>query len=324
MNLFKKAVKLSKAFDVFTYGSYLVKTKFHEQRSIGSKMLEDFLLNNYPKYTFYKNDYKANKKAYDKNIKKGKKIYQVNAQIAKTLNISQEDNLLWFKTKNSEETMLYIYGSNFWNDISIFQLYFISNLATTLNINICVLLQGYAPNKSYDDIYYSIVATIAYSSIKFDYIFGDGSGAIFIYNLLNDKALKDIIFNIKKIVLFSPLVNLELDDSYTNKEDPVIDPYSISKAIKYLFKNDDQKIKTHNPFNFRMNNLPPTLIVAASKDSLYHDQEQFYHRLRFNDNNVEIWSYNHMIHCFNFYPLVETYELMKDLKKYIRYDYSKE
>ena len=322
---FKTIGKLNAAADILSYGTYVVNAKFVEQRSVTSKMLEDFLLKNYPKYKFFPGQIKANQKEYQKNLKKGDKPYRINEKIAQTLNITQHNNLLYFNNEGSQ-TMLYLYGNSFWNEISIFQLHFISTLAKTLDMRIIVPIQGIAPFKEYYNVYYDILSVLAYQELNIDYLGADGSGAIYIYNLLNDGALEDshMLKNIKKILLFSPMCNLELDDSIINKEDPIIDPYSISRQIRYFFKNNTEEIKKHNPFNFRMENLPDTLIIAATKDSLYKDQAAFYHRFKHTNNPVKLWTFNHMIHCFNFYPLVETQELLRDIKNYVLLDKDRE
>jgi len=315
---FKSIGRISSAFDAYNYATYAINAKFLEKRSITSKMLEDFMIANYPKYKFFPNNIKSNQKVYQANLKKGDKPYKINSTLGEKFDIVQEDNILYFN-KDAKVSMLYVYGSTFWNDISIFQLNYIHNLAQALNIQIVVPLQGFAPVKEYTNVYYDILSVLAYKKITFDYIAGDGSGAIFIMNLFNDTNIKEEGFldSIKNILLFSPLVNIQVDKLEGNKQDPITDPYTLDRQIRYFFKNREDDIKKYNPFNFRLSNLPKTLIVAADKDCLFKDQEQFYHRLKYYHNDVTFWKFDHMINCFNFYPLLESAQLMGDLKIYL-------
>lgn len=313
MKRVKKLLKFQGAFDAMGYGMYALRTKFWEQRSISSKLVEDFLAKNYPKYKFSKTNYKNNLKEYEKNYQKSAKEYIINPRLANMLQVEKNDEgYLLFKVENATESMLYFYGSGFWTDINPFQLYFLRALANILKINIIVPIIKSAPYYSYLDVERDLIRISELFKAEINYLSGDGTGATLLYNCLNTKHFAKE--KIKKIILFSPIVNLDLDTSVVNKEDPIIDPYSLSIQIEYFFSKDQQLIQRYNPMSFTLDNYPQTHIFAGTKDTLYNDILAFSNKQIEAKNDLTLHTYKQMIHLFNLFPIAETKEVFKTLE----------
>ncbi|WP_423363240.1 alpha/beta hydrolase [Mycoplasma sp. P36-A1] len=312
MKIINKALKLQGTLDMMGYGMYVLKAKYWEQRSLRSKMVEDFLNKNYPKYKFSRTNFKQNVKLYEKNYRKSAKTYILNNKIANILNIEKlEDNNYYLKcNKENAKTMLYVYGSGFWQEISNFQWYFLRTLADNLEVNIIVLNQKFAPYYDYYQVIEDLDNLYKDYKSKINYVAADGSGATLLYNLLNNQ---EDVSNIDKMILFSPIINLDFDTTIINKEDPVIDSYSLKVQTEYFFNKDYEKAMLHSPYHMKLKDMPDTIIISGGKDTLNKDIINFYNKQVYYKKDIELWNYDHMIHNFQFFPLSETKEVLNKL-----------
>ena len=215
--------------------------------------------------------------------------------------------------KTNKRTIFYIHGGGFISgDFAGFK-GFVSKLSHLTNYSVYFPQYRLAPEHSLEEMLTDCYEAYKYVSNLYEevIIMGDSAGGHLCFLLLN-KIYKTNILRPYKIILFSPLVDLNCNtNSYNNnkKIDPILDPIIIKEVIKMTPMKYIYNIKPNI-------NYPPILIFIGKNEIIVDDSINYVKKANKLGLKIEL-IIEDVFHSWQFFDIPESKKTFTNLLKFL-------
>lgn len=222
-----------------------------------------------------------------------------------------------FGDKNRKNTILYIHGGAFINEINYQHILYCYLLSKKLDAYVLAPVYPLTPLHKAEESYELILKL--YEKIETDnlILMGDSAGGGFVHSFcqyLNTTKFKQP----KKIISFSPWVDISMSNTpYNSEDDPILGEIGlkeIGKSWAGELNTLDYKV---SPLYGDNKNLPDTLIFAGENEIFYKDIEKYVENLRNDGVNVRFITGPGLYHIYPLFPIPEARKAFKEVKNEI-------
>ncbi len=220
-----------------------------------------------------------------------------------------ENEVLIFGEKSeSNDTVLYLHGGAYFNEITAFHLDFIDRMALETKAYVVVPLYPLAPNHTYEETYELL--DMIYPELRNEdrelTVMGDSAGgglalAYAEYLLKNDMEQPD------EIIVFSPWVDVSMsamDHTPYEASDPMLEVPGTVEAGKAWAGDTDTKNYMVSPLFGDVEGMAKTMIFVGTNEILYPDCTAMYEKLADAGVDAELIIGEGMNHIYPIYPIV--------------------
>lgn len=221
--------------------------------------------------------------------------------------------------EKSENTIIYIHGGAYVNEINWQHYLFCWKMSRKLNAYVLAPVYSLAPSgsamKAFEDItglYKHLFAN--YKNIT---LMGDSAGGGFVLSFC--QYLKTIsLTQPEHIITFSPWVDISMGNPpYDNEDDPILGETGLREIGKSWAGELDTKDYKVSPLFGDNDGLAPTLIFAGDNEIFYRDIAEYVEKLKKDNVNVKFITGKGMFHIYPLFPSPEARSAFKELKKEI-------
>lgn len=230
-----------------------------------------------------------------------------------------EMQIFTYGKKESENTILYIHGGAYINQINMQHHLFCFMLSRKLDAYVIAPVYPLAPNHKAIESFDVIVELYRHllENQKNITVMGDSAGGGFCLSLcqyLNNIKLPQP----KQIITFSPWVDISMTNTpYNNKDDPILGEIGLRKIGESWAGDLDTKDYKVSPLYGSNTNLGKTLIFAGTNEIFYKDIVKYTEKLKDNDIDVRLITGEGMFHIYPLFPISEARKAFKEIKKEI-------
>lgn len=265
---------------------------------------------------FTKPDYMDSKeKAYD--FLKNKSESKPPKGIFKSREIAQT-HVFTFGDENAKNTVLYIHGGAYVNEINYQHLLYCSLLSRKLDAFVLAPVYPLAPFSSATDAF-DAMAGLYTGLIQRDnlILMGDSAGGGFVHSFC--QYLKTVgLPQPKQIITFSPWVDVSMSNPpYDSENDPILGEEGLREIGKSWAGSLDTKDFRVSPLFGDNENLPETLIFAGTDEIFCKDIEIYVKHLKRDGINVKFIKGEGLFHIYPLFPIPEAKEALDKIKKEI-------
>ncbi|ADC46362.1 hydrolase alpha/beta fold family [Methanobrevibacter ruminantium M1] len=239
-----------------------------------------------------------------------------------------------YGNSQSKNLIVYIHGGAFINEIGFQHHFFCSYISKKLDAYVISPVYPLAPKHSCNETFNQI--TDLYKSLieenksngdnknnnynnsnnnKSIYLMGDSAGGGFVLSFC--QYLKTVnLPQPDKIVVYSPWVDISMDDSpYDNESDPILGEIGLREIGKSWAGELDTKDYRVSPLFGDNSGLAPILIFAGDNEIFYKDILKYYEKLKEDNVDARLVVGSGMFHIYPLFPSPEASEAFKELKK---------
>lgn len=223
-----------------------------------------------------------------------------------------------FGDENAKNTILYIHGGAYVNEINYQHLLYGLKLSRKLDAHVLLPVYPLAPlhkaMESFDlitDLYQSL------TSKNNLILMGDSAGGGFVLSFCQH--LKTInLPQPDKIITFSPWVDISMSNShYDSEKDPILGEIGLREIGKSWAGDLNTKDYLVSPIYGDNECLPRTLIFAGTNEIFYKDIEKYVDNLKRDDVDVKFIIGQGLFHIYPLFPSSEAKKAFKEIKKEI-------
>ena len=223
-----------------------------------------------------------------------------------------------FGDENAKNTILYIHGGAYVNEINYQHLLYCLKLSRKLDAHVLLPVYPLAPlhkaMESFDlitDLYQSL------TSKNNLILMGDSAGGGFVLSFCQH--LKTInLPQPDKIITFSPWVDISMSNShYDSEKDPILGEIGLREIGKSWAGDLNTKDYLVSPIYGDNECLPRTLIFAGTNEIFYKDIEKYVDNLKRDDVDVKFIIGQGLFHIYPLFPSSEAKKAFKEIKKEI-------
>lgn len=268
-------------------------------------------------------------KIYEKILKFTKPDYMDSQEAVDEFLASKEDNdpssifksfdfngmeVFHFGNKeSSQRTIIFIHGGAYVGEINYQHFFFCYLLARKLNAYVLAPVYPLAPKHSCNETLDLI--TDLYNEYSNDNIIlmGDSAGGGFVLSFcqhLNRVNLSQP----DNVVVFSPWVDVSMDNDYDSKSDPILGEVGLRQIGKSWAGDLDTKNYKVSPLYGDNTNLPRTLIFVGDNEIFYKDVLKYAENLERDNVDYRLIVGEGLFHIYPLFPMPETRTAFKEIK----------
>ena len=223
-----------------------------------------------------------------------------------------------FGDENAENTILYIHGGAYVNEINYQHLLYCLKLSRKLDAHVLLPVYPLAPlhkaMESFDritDLYQSL------TSKNNLILMGDSAGGGFVLSFCQH--LKTInLPQPDKIITFSPWVDISMSNPpYDSENDPILGEVGLREIGKSWAGDLNTKDYRVSPIYGDNDGLPRTLIFAGTNEIFCKDIEKYVGNLKKDGVDVRFIIGEGLFHIYPLFPSSEAKKAFKEIKKEI-------
>ena len=223
-----------------------------------------------------------------------------------------------FGDENAKNTILYIHGGAYVNEINYQHLLYGLKLSRKLDAHVLLPVYPLAPlhkaMESFDlitDLYQSL------TSKNNLILMGDSAGGGFVLSFC--QYLKTISLpQPDKIITFSPWVDISMSNPpYDSENDPILGEIGLREIGKSWAGDLNTKDYLVSPIYGDNEGLPRTLIFAGTNEIFCKDIEKYVDNLKKDDVDVKFIIGQGLFHIYPLFPSSEAKKAFKEIKKEI-------
>lgn len=223
-----------------------------------------------------------------------------------------------FGDENAENTILYIHGGAYINEINYQHLLYCLKLSRKLDAHVLLPVYPLAPlHKAMEsfglitDLYQSL------TSKNNLILMGDSAGGGFVLSFCQH--LKTInLPQPDKIITFSPWVDISMSNPpYDSEKDPILGEVGLREIGKSWAGDLNTKDYRVSPIYGDNEGLPRTLIFAGTNEIFYRDIEKYVDNLKKENVDVKFITGPGLFHIYPLFPSPEAKKAFKEIKKEI-------
>lgn len=281
-------------------------------KSFFAKIEEKILMNTKPEYMDSKD--KIDEFIRDKSISQDK----IPNGIFKSRNFNGMD-VFTFGDENTSNTILYIHGGAYINEINYQHLLYCFKLSRKLDVNVILPVYLLAPNHKSIECFDAI--EVLYKDLltrhKNVTLMGDSAGGGFVLSFC--QYLKSInLPQPDRIIAFSPWVDVSMDNApYDSESDPILGEIGLKEIGKSWAGDWDVKDYRVSPLYGDNVGLPQVLIFAGTNEIFYKDIEMYVENLKNDGVDVRFITGEGLFHIYPLFPSPEAKKAFKEIKKEI-------
>lgn len=228
-----------------------------------------------------------------------------------------DSQIYTFGDKNAENTILFIHGGAYINEINYQHLLYCLKLSRKLNAHVIAPVYPLAPNHEAMETY--PIITKIYERLNHENVIlmGDSAGGGFILSFA--QYLKSVnLPQPRKIIAFSPWVDISMTNvPYDSKSDPILGEIGLKEIGKSWAGNLDTKDFRVSPLYGDVTGQAPTLIFAGTNEIFCKDIELYAEKLKMSNVDVKFIKGNGMFHIYPLFPSPEAKNALKEIRKEI-------
>ena len=223
-----------------------------------------------------------------------------------------------FGEENAENTILYIHGGAYVNEINYQHLIYCFLLSRKLNAHVLAPVYPLAPSSKAIQTY-EVVTEFYETLISRNnlILMGDSAGGGFVHSFC--QYLKTIdLPQPDRIITFSPWVDISMSNlPYDSENDPILGEIGLKEIGKSWAGNLDTQDYRVSPIFGNNEGLPDTLIFAGENEIFCKDIKKYVENLKNDDVNVKLIIGNGLFHIYPLFPIPEALSAFKEIKKEI-------
>lgn len=223
-----------------------------------------------------------------------------------------------FGDKSAKNTILYIHGGAYVNEINYQHFLYCRLLSRKLDAYVLAPVFPLAPKHKAKQTYIAI--TELYNELIQGnnlILMGDSAGGGFVHSFC--QYLKTIdLPQPNKIITFSPWVDISMSNPpYDSKDDPILGEIGLKEIGKSWSGELDTQDYRVSPLFGDNTNLPDTLIFAGENEIFYKDIKKYVENLKTDGVNVKFVVGNGLFHIYPLFPMPEAKRAFKEIKEEI-------
>jgi acetyl esterase/lipase len=223
-----------------------------------------------------------------------------------------------FGDEKAKNTILFMHGGAFINEINYQHLLYCLLLSRKLNAFVLAPVYPLAPKHNAIETF-DIVTELYKELIEREnlILMGDSAGGGFIHSFC--QYLKTInLPQPKQVITFSPWVDISMSNApYDSKDDPILGEIGLREIGKSWAGNLDTKDYKVSPLFGDNANLSKTLIFAGTNEIFYKDIKKYVENLKRDGVDVKLITGNGLFHIYPMFPIPEARGAFKEIKKEI-------
>ena len=223
-----------------------------------------------------------------------------------------------FGSENAGNTILFMHGGAFINEINYQHLLYCLLLSRKLDAFVLAPVYPLAPKHNAAETF-DMMSEFYKRLIEREnlILMGDSAGGGFIHSFC--QYIKTInLPQPKKIITFSPWVDISMSNApYDSEDDPILGEVGLRQIGKSWAGNLDTKDFRVSPLFGDNTNLPRTLIFAGTNEIFYEDIEKYVENLKKDGVDVKFITGEGLFHIYPMFPIPEAKEAFKEIKKEI-------
>lgn len=265
---------------------------------------------------FTKPDYMDSKEKVD-DFLKNKSDDKASKGIFKSFDFKGMD-VFTFGDENAKNTVLYIHGGAYVNQINYQHFLFCFLLSRKLDAYVLAPVYPLAPASSAKQSYELIIELYKRLIQRNNLILmGDSAGGGFVHSFCQYLKTVDLP-QPNKIVTFSPWVDVSMSNPpYDSENDPILGEIGLKEIGKSWAGEWDTRDYRVSPLFGDNENLPDTLIFAGEDEIFYSDITKYVESLEGDGVNVRLVTGKGLFHIYPLFPMPETLITLKEIKKEI-------
>ena len=272
--------------------------------SVIAKIYEKILM-------FTKPDYMDSQEAVDEFL--ASKEDKDPSSIFKSFDFNGMEVFHFGNKESSQRTIIFIHGGAYVGEINYQHFFFCYLLARKLNAYVLAPVYPLAPKHSCNETFDLI--TDLYNEYSNDNIIlvGDSAGGGFVLSFcqhLNRVNLSQP----DNVVVFSPWVDVSMDNVYDSKSDPILGEVGLRQIGKSWAGDLDTKNYKVSPLYGDNTNLPRTLIFVGDNEIFYKDVLKYVENLERDNVDYRLIVGEGLFHIYPLFPMPETRTAFKEIK----------
>jgi acetyl esterase/lipase len=223
-----------------------------------------------------------------------------------------------FGDDEARNTILYIHGGAYINEINYQHLLYCLLLSRKLDAHVLALVYPLAPAHNANETY-DMMAELYRGLISKDnlILMGDSAGGGFVHSFC--QYLKTVgLPQPDKVITFSPWVDVSMSNPpYDSEDDPILGEIGLKEIGKSWAGDWDTRDYRVSPIFGDNAGLPETLIFAGTGEIFYRDIKKYVDNLKNDGVNVKLIEGNGLFHIYPLFPMPEARKALKEIKKKI-------
>lgn len=223
-----------------------------------------------------------------------------------------------FGDENAKNTVLYIHGGAYVNQINYQHFLFCFLLSRKLDAHVLAPVYPLAPaSKAMQS--YILITELYKNLIRKDnlILMGDSAGGGFVHSFCQYLKTVDLP-QPDKIVTFSPWVDVSMSNiPYDSENDPILGEIGLKEIGKSWAGELDTQDYRVSPLFGDNAGLPDTLIFAGESEIFCKDIEKYVENLKRDGVSVRFIRGPGLFHIYPLFPMPETLSTLKEIKKEI-------
>lgn len=267
---------------------------------------------------FTKPDYMDSKEKAD-DFLKNKSDDNPSKAIFKSIDFKGMD-VFTFGDENAKNTVLYMHGGAYINQINYQHFLFCFLLSRKLDAYVLAPVYPLAPTSKAMQSY-GVITELYKKMIQRDnlILMGDSAGGGFVYSFCQYLKTVDLP-QPNRIITFSPWVDISMSNPpYDSENDPILGEIGLKEIGKSWAGELDTNDYRVSPLFGDNENLPDTLIFAGENEIFYNDIIKYVENLKRDGVNVRLVTGPGLFHIYPLFPMPETLSALKEIKKEIIY-----
>ena len=223
-----------------------------------------------------------------------------------------------FGDENSKNTILYIHGGAYINEINYQHLLYCRMMSRKLDAHVFAPVYPLAPSSSAKQTY-DVIVQLYEKLIRKDnlILMGDSAGGGFVHSFCQYLKTADLP-QPKQIITFSPWVDISMSNQpFDSENDPILGEVGLREIGKSWAGDFDTLDYRVSPIYGDNTGLPDTLIFAGEKEIFYKDIEKYAENLKNDGVNVKFITGKGLFHIYPLFPIPEAKNAFKEIKKEI-------
>lgn len=272
--------------------------------SVIAKIYEKILM-------FTKPDYMDSQEAVDEFL--ASKEDKDPSSIFKSFDFNGMEVFHFGNKESSQRTIIFIHGGAYVGEINYQHFFFCYLLARKLNAYVLAPVYPLAPKHSCNETF-DLIRDL-YNEYSNDNIIlmGDSAGGGFVLSFCQHLN-RVILSQPDNVVVFSPWVDVSMDNDYDSKSDPILGEVGLRQIGKSWAGDLDTKNYKVSPLYGDNTNLPRTLIFVGDNEIFYKDVLKYAENLERDNVDYRLIVGEGLFHIYPLFPMPETRTAFKEIK----------
>lgn len=229
-----------------------------------------------------------------------------------------ETQVFTFGDETAKNTILFVHGGAFVNEINYQHLLYCFLLSKKLDAYVLAPVYPLAPKhcalETFDMITELYKDLIQKNNLI---LMGDSAGGGFIHSFC--QYLKTVnLPQPKRVITFSPWVDISMNDApYNNEDDPILGEIGLKEIGKSWAGDLDTKDYRVSPLFGDNEGLSRTLIFTGTNEIFYKDIVKYVENLKNDGVDVKLIVGNGLFHIYPMFPIPEAKKAFEEVKKEI-------